>query len=147
MQSLWEGKRPGCRVERRGCFRDATQFMESRGRLPSWFILLLLTFISSPMLRLDLPCVLKMENLPVGFASFDDNSTIDQAAMTNAISKLAEIIEGRWLSILASNDNLEGPYIQIFLVPTCDGDMDTGAAIEDQSVDLEEDDDDIEDID
>jgi hypothetical protein len=33
-----------------------------------------------------------MENLPVGFASFDDNSTIDRAAMINAISKLAEII-------------------------------------------------------
>jgi len=33
-----------------------------------------------------------MENLPVGFASFDDNSIIDRAAMTNAINKLAEII-------------------------------------------------------
>src|ERR1700761_4865619 len=33
-----------------------------------------------------------MENLPVGFASFNNNSTIDRAAMTNAISKLAEII-------------------------------------------------------
>ena len=33
-----------------------------------------------------------MENLPIRFASFDDNSTIDRVAMTNAISQLAEII-------------------------------------------------------
>jgi hypothetical protein len=33
-----------------------------------------------------------MENLPVGFMSFDNISTIDRAAMTNAISILAEII-------------------------------------------------------
>jgi hypothetical protein len=33
-----------------------------------------------------------MDNLPVGFASFEDHGTIDRPAMANAISKLAEII-------------------------------------------------------
>ena len=33
-----------------------------------------------------------MENLPVGFASFDDQSSIDRAAITDAINKLAEMI-------------------------------------------------------
>jgi hypothetical protein len=43
-------------------------------------------------LCLDVKRVFNMENLPVGFASLDDDDTTDRAAMTNAISQLAEII-------------------------------------------------------
>ena len=49
-------------------------------------------FLQKQSLRLDIKRVFNMDNLPVGFASLDDDSTTDRAAMANAISELAEII-------------------------------------------------------
>ncbi|PVH96191.1 hypothetical protein DM02DRAFT_688395 [Periconia macrospinosa] len=43
-------------------------------------------------LRLDIKRVFNVDNLPVGFASLDDDSTTDRAATTNAVSELVEII-------------------------------------------------------
>lgn len=48
--------------------------------------------IQNQKLRLDLHRVFNMDNLPIGFASLDDRSLIDRAAMANAIKKLAEMI-------------------------------------------------------
>lgn len=41
---------------------------------------------------MDVKRVFNMDNLPVGFASLGDKGTIDRAATTNAISRLAEIV-------------------------------------------------------
>jgi hypothetical protein len=49
-------------------------------------------FSQNQNIRLDVKRVFNIENLPVGFASLDDDDTTDRAAVTNAISQLAEII-------------------------------------------------------
>jgi hypothetical protein len=49
-------------------------------------------FSQNQNLHLDVKRVFNMDNLPIGFGSFHDDGTIDRAAMTNAVSQLAEII-------------------------------------------------------
>src|SRR6516162_1944585 len=49
-------------------------------------------FSQNQNLHLDVKRVFNMDNLPIGFGSFHDDGTSDRAAMTNAVSQLAEII-------------------------------------------------------
>jgi hypothetical protein len=49
-------------------------------------------FSQNQNLSLDIKRVVNMDNLPVRFASLDDDGTTDRAAMTNAVSQLADII-------------------------------------------------------